>query len=643
MELRILGPLEVLGDDGQPLDVGGARPRAILVDLALGPGRTIPTDQLLEDVWSGMQPARNNLQVHIARLRRVLGDDRIVTRNRGYALDIPPDAIDAHRFDQLAHAGHDALQHGDPAEAADVLRGALALWRGAPLAEFAEDEFARPVITRLEEARLATLEDRVEADLLLGRDAELIGELEAAVQAHPLRERLWAQLMTALYRAGRQSDALRAYQRARAVLAEELGIDPGPELRELELAVLEQNPTLDAPRPAAAPARAPATNLPVPANALIGRSTEIGTTRALLERHRVVTIVGPGGVGKTRLAAEIGHRRLDAHRDGVWLADLASVGDAADVAATISTALGVEVEHGPGAAATTLDRLREYLWGRELLLVLDNCEHVVAEVARIVADLIAHSEELQVLATSRESLAIAGEALWPLTPLALDDAIELFVARARAVDPGFDRDEHFTDVQTICAQLDGLPLAIELAAARMRALAPSDLLTRLDDRFRLLTGGSRTAPPRQQTLRAVIDWSYALLFQQERLVFERASVFAGGFSLTAAEAVCSGPGVERDEVADLLARLVDKSLVVTYTDSTGPGLRLLQTLAQYGRERLTANGEMDATRLRHARYFAAALDIPDAEHGSATRKWFARFSESIDDVRVRDGMVARGG
>ncbi len=238
------------------------------------------------------------------------------------------------------------------------------------------------------------------------------------------------------------------------------------------------------------------------------------------------------------------------------------------------------------------------------------------------------------LATSRESLAIAGEALWPLAPLALDDAIELFVARAHAVDPGFDRDEHYADVQTICAQLDGLPLAIELAAARMRALAPSDLLTRLDDRFRLLTGGSRTAPPRQQTLRAVIDWSYALLFEQERLVFERASVFAGGFSLAAAEAVCSGPAVERDDVADLFARLVDKSLVVTFTDSTGPGFRLLQTLAQYGRERLAANGEMDAARYATRATSRPRSTSPTRNTASATRNWFARFIESIDDVRL---------
>ncbi len=635
VELRILGPLEVLDDAGHPLDIGGNRARAVLVDLALAPGRTIPAEQLLEDVWRGEQPAKNNLQVHIARLRRVLGDDSIRTRNGGYALDVAPGIVDAHRFGELASAGRVALRAGNAAEAAETLRRALSLWRGAPLVGFSDSEFARPVITRLDEARLVALEDRIDADLALGRHNELVGELEALVRAHPLRERLWAQLMTALYRAGRQADALRAYQRARAVLAEELGIEPGTELRELEHAVLEQDPSLAAPPPPDGRAhRAPETNLVPGATPLIGRTTEIGAIRALLEAHRVVTIVGPGGVGKTRLATEVGRVLLASHPDGVWLADLAPVNDETAVAAAIASALGVEAEPGPGAAPTMLERLRDYVSGREMLLLLDNCEHVVGEVARAVAGLIPHSGRLRVLTTSREPLAIAGEALWPLSPLALDDAIELFGARAHAVMPAFELADHFDDVRTICAKLDGLPLAIELAAARLRALAPRDLLVRPDDRFRLLTAGSRAAPPRQQTLRAVIDWSYALLDDEERRVFERASVFAGAFSLNAAEAVCSGPDVEPADVADVLARLVDKSLIVPYRDWTGAGFRLLQTLAQYGRERLAANGEVEAARARHAHYFAAAVDIPDAEHGSASRQWFGKVSVSIDDVRV---------
>ena len=430
-----------------------------------------------------------------------LGEDRIVTRNGGYALDVPADALDAHRFERLADAGHVALQEGNAADAARrPPRRALRCWRGAPLVEFVEDGFARPVITRLEESRLAALEDRADADLLLGRHTELIGELEACVREHPLRERLWAQLMTALYRAGRQGDALRAYQRARGRCSPTSSAStPGPSCASwstrcssrIRRSVRRVLLALTAPRRRTCRASA---------SALHRAHHEIEATRELLEEHRVVTIVGPGGVGKTRLATEIGHRQLPTYHDGVWLADLAPVGDPADVAAAIGSALGVEVEHGPGAAATMLERLSEYLYGRELLLLLDNCEHVVAEVARIVAELVARNGRLHVLATSRESLAIAGEALWPLAPLALDDAIELFVVRARAVAPNFDLDDDFDAVRTICAQLDGLPLAIELAAARMRALAPDDLLTRLDDRFRLLTAGSRAAPPRQQTL-----------------------------------------------------------------------------------------------------------------------------------------------
>ncbi len=355
MELRILGPLEVLDDDGAPVDVGGSRPRTLLIDLALAQGHAVPADQLLEDVWSGERiPARNNLQVHVSRLRRALGEDRIATRGGGYALDLPRDALDAARFDRLSAEGRAALHAGDAEAAATLLRDALDLWRGAALVDFADDAFARPVITRLEESRFTAIEDRVDADLLLGRHAELIGELEALVQEHPLRERLWAQLMTALYRAGRQADALRAYQRARTVLAEQLGIDPGPALRQVEEAVLAQDSALASPArpaPAVASPRRSSTNLPAATTALIGRTTEIDATATLVREHRVATIVGTGGVGKTRLAIEVGRRLLTEFEHGVYMADFAPVADAAGVSNAIAAALGVEVEFGEGASS----------------------------------------------------------------------------------------------------------------------------------------------------------------------------------------------------------------------------------------------------------------------------------------------------
>ena len=435
MELRILGPLEVLDDDGAPVDVGGSRPRTLLIDLALAQGHTVPADQLLEDVWSGERiPARNNLQVHVSRLRRALGEDRIATRGGGYALDLPRDALDAARFDRLSAEGRAALHAGDAEAAATVLRDALALWRGAALVDFADDAFARPVITRLEESRFTAIEDRVDADLLLGRHAELIGELEALVQEHPLRERLWAQLMTALYRAGRQADALRAYQRARTVLAEQLGIDPGPALRQVEEAVLAQDSALASPPlpPAVDAARASSTNLPAATTVLIGRETEIDATATLVREHRVATIVGTGGVGKTRLAIEVGRRLLAEFEHGVYMADFAPVADAAGVATAIAAALGVEVEFGEGASSNLRERLREFLRGRDTLLILDNCEHVVAQAAELVEHLVGRCRGLRVLTTSREPLMIAGEVLWPLAPLELDDAAALFIgARTR--------------------------------------------------------------------------------------------------------------------------------------------------------------------------------------------------------------------
>jgi predicted ATPase/DNA-binding SARP family transcriptional activator len=638
VELRILGPLEVLGDDGVPVDVGGSRPRTLLVDLALAQGHTVPAEQLLEDIWSGERvPARNNLQVHVSRLRRVLGDDRISTRGGGYALDLPRDALDAARFDRLTAEGRAALRAGDADVAATVLRAALALWRGDALVDFADCAFVQPVITRLEESRCSAVEDRVEADLLLGRHADLIGELEVLVQDHPLRERAWAQLMTALYGASRQAEALRAYQRARTVLAEQLGIDPGPALRQLEAAVLAQDSTLAAPPRAATvdTTRSFSTNLPAATSVLIGREADVDATATLVREHRVATIVGPGGVGKTRLAIEVGRHLVAEFEHGVYMADFAPVADAAGISNAVAAALGVEVERGEGASRNRHERLREYLRGRDALLILDNCEHVVTLAAGLVEELAGQCPELRVLTTSREPLMITGEVLWPLAPLEPHDAVELFVERAHAVAPSFEvTPESRADVRELCQRLDCLPLAIELAAARMRAFTPDDLSRRLDDRFRLLTAGTRTAFPRQQTLRAVIDWSYDLLFDDERRVFERISLFAGHFGVAAAEEVCADATMGKEDVAELLARLVDRSLVVARRSPRGVDFRLLQTLAQYGRERLEQSGDAPATRARHAAYIASLVEVPNAAHGTAEHNWYGMVSEWLDDIRV---------
>ena len=506
------------------------------------------------------------------------------------------------------------------------------MWRGQPLAEFADTGFAAGVITRLEEARLAVTEDRIEAELMLGAHGELAGELEALVAAHPLRERLWGQLMLALYRSGRQGDALGAYRRARTVLADELGIDPGTELQQLEAAVLAQDPVLAAPAgQIAEPAGHAADNLPAAASALIGRDAEVDAVGELLRSSRLVTITGTGGVGKTRLAIEVARGLAGNYQDGAWLVELAPVGDDAGVAAAMAGTLGVIPESGRDADAGQLRRLGEFLARRQALLVLDNCEHVITGAARAASHLLARCPQLEILATSRESLAVAGECLWPLEPLGMDAAAELFEARARAAVPGFPADEQtMTAIGEICARLDGLPLAIELAAARMRALAPGDVLARLGDRFRLLVGGLRTAPPRHHTLRAVIDWSYELLFDDERRVFEAMSVFAGPCPLEAAEQVCTGPDIAQADVADLLARLVDRSLIGSAQTSRGVRFRMLQTLADYGRERLAERGELAAVRARHARWVASLAGVTDGEH---TPMWFGSVAEFIADVR----------
>ena len=703
MEIALLGPLSVTRDD-RPLELGGAQPRLLLALLALDPGRVAGADRLVDGIWGAHLPSEpaNALQVVVSRLRRALAPDQVViSRPPGYLLALEPERVDAVCFERLAAAGREAAAAGHAERAAGLLRAALDLWRGDALADFPGVAAARSAATRLDELRLAALEDRIEVDLGLGRQAQVIGELQALVDREPLRERLHAQLMRALYATGRQADALAAYQRAREVLAERAGLDPGPDLRRLEARLLAQDPALPTapelsvgvrqPAPsagapwAAQPTAAPS-NLRVPLTSFVGREHEIGQVASLLGRGRLVTLVGPGGAGKTRLAVEAMTRLLAAGevgRDGAWVVELASLRDPALLAGAVLDAVSPRVElarlDGPAGGDDgdgAIGRLLRALRSRHLLLVLDNCEHLVEAAANLVETMLGACPAVRVLATSREALRVPGELrlpvpALPMPPAELDDPGELlafdagrlFVERARAVVPSLEPGApEARAIGEICRRLDGLPFAIELAAARVNVLPVGELAARLHDRFRLLTTGARTALPRHRTLRAVVDWSWELLTPPEQVALRRLAVFSGGCTLQAAERVCADtrqrPGLAAGEVAGAIAGLVEKSLVEVAPGATlpppfWPGIeradlppvpappvgepryRLLETVRAYAGERLAEAGEVDQVARTHAQWCAGEVDQGQTRlRGADQLVWWTRAYAEHANLRA---------
>ena len=651
VEVRFFGQFEIL-QAGGAVSVRGNKQRALLALLALHRGKPVAADRLIDALWEEGQSANpaNALQAQIGQLRRTLGAEAILTTEAGYALAIEPEDMDVVRFERLVTRGRRLLEEGDVELASSTLAEAHHLRRGEPLGEFAYAGFADAERAYLDELTLVAFEASAGADLALGRNGEVIGRLETLCLEHPLRERLWELLILALYRDGRQADALRAYTEIRDRLVDELGIDPGVALRELESRVLAQDPTLTLAGPVPlGPDAPPVTtgNLRQRLSSFIGRQGEVEHLSETVRSSRLVTLVGPGGVGKTRLAVEVAAALADEHRDGSWLVELAGVTETDGVASAVAGALGAAASAlgSPHSPASTVELILGHLAGRSLIVVLDNCEHVIGRAAELAETLVGAVPGLRLLTTSREPLGVSGEVLFPVAGLAEPAAVELFVDRARAVQPGFSIEGGAGEtVSDVCRRLDGLPLAVELAAARLRTLPLATLAERLDDRFRLLTGGSRTTLPRQQTLRAVVDWSYDLLFEDERRLFARLSVFTGGCELAAAEVVCADDLVPKDEILDILSRLVDKSLVTVDVGPTTARYSQLQTLWQYARERLGESGETDEIHERHARwYLSLGEQGRPGLRGHSGLEWRIRLEAELDNLRAAlDWFIGRG-
>jgi predicted ATPase/DNA-binding SARP family transcriptional activator len=607
LSFRLLGSLEA-HVNGCTVGLGAPKQRLLLACLLLHANTTVARELAIDCLWPDDPPTKPEaaLQVYVHGLRRILGQERILTRGTGYFLRAEAEEIDVPKFERQVAESRTALAVGNPERALPLLEQALALWRGHALADLPVVPFVAAARARLEELRLLALETRFEARLSLDNAAEIVPELSAFVDAHPFRERAWCQLMLASYRAGRQADALEAYRRAYATFADELGVEPSPELRELERAILRHDPSLD---PDLSRDTVGRLDLPRPATPLVGRAPEIAAVTGMLTAGaRLVTLFGPGGVGKTRLAIAASSKLGPEGKDGAVFVDLAGVTTATHVPSALADAVGVDDRGGD-----LIDALLETLATSDLLLVLDNFEHVVA-AAPMVATLLAGAPNLRIVATSRTPLRLGAEHVYLVPPLGVPDhgldtkalaennSVAVFVARASAIDDSFRlTDDNAADVASICRILEGMPLAMELAAARVKLLPTNEIPERLARPLEILTTGNRDLPERHQTLRATVTWSYNLLETAQRKVFARLSVFAGGCSLEAAEGVC---GADLDSLAGLL----DQSLLRREQEpGQRPRFRLLATIGDFADECLT-DTEREELHRAHARYYLAAAE-----------------------------------
>jgi predicted ATPase/DNA-binding SARP family transcriptional activator len=678
LRIGLLGPLQVRDETGRQVHVGGRQVRVLLTLLALNAGRVVPAGSLASELWPDDPPGNpgNALQTLVSRLRAELrqagAGDVIESHPAGYRLVVPPDAVDVTVFEALAIRGRHALADGDAAQAAQVLREALLAWRGQPLADVAGSDFADVAAARLTELRSSVLADRIEADLALGEGASLVGELRVLLSADPLAERPRALLMRALYAAGRQAEAIATYHEGRELLADQLGVDPSARLEQAYLAILrggEQpaavGPAADRPHAppgdperaaATAQAHRPASRAQTPLTSFVGRDEDVSRVVKNLRAARLVTLTGPGGVGKTRLATEASTRFDTA----AWFVPLAPVTDPAEVAYAVLSALGIRepviARRAGESGAGPLDRLAAALADRDEVLILDNCEHVIDATAALAAHVLIACPRMRILATSRQPLRIDGETLSPVSPLPVPPApaapvvvasygsVRLFRDRTVAVRPEFELSEaNAADVTRICRALDGMPLAIELAAVWLRTLTPAQLAERLDDRFALLTGGSRTALPRHRTLRAVVDWSWDLLSEPEQVLARRLAVFPGGATLAAAEQVCADELLPAAAVLPALDGLVDKSIVAAVEDpddpgraeGAGPRYRMLETVRAYGLERLAEAGERDWLQDAFVGYYLDLAETADSQlRGVGQRRWLPELAAEQDNLHT---------
>jgi len=664
-EYGILGELQVT-QDGAPRDLGPLLQRSLLARLLIRANQPIPTERLMEELWPDEVPdtARHRLHVHISRLRSVLGDERerLTSEPSGYRLRVEPDALDASRFELLAADGRGELADGDPTAADGHFREALALWRGPALVEFADEPFASSEAARLDQLRLAALEDRFNAELALGLHGQLIEELQTLTLEQPYREVFWEQLMLALYRAGRQADALHAYGEVRTRLADELGIEPGTALKRMEQRVLAHDPTLalEAPVAASAPVAPVETpsNLPFQRTTFIGRERELAVAGQLLAASRLLTLTGAPGAGKTRMALRLASDHGHRYPDGTFFVPLASVSDPRQLEPAIAAALEAADAYDDadtGDAAAGRRSLSDRLAGRRLLLVLDNLEQV-AGAAGPINRLLDGPPELSVLATSRAPLGVTGEQELMVLPMQMPpadapadpstirayDAVALLVARARAADPHFEvTPENAAAIAGITIRLDGLPLAIELGAGRLRAFTPQGLLDRLERRLPLLTSGTSDTTGRHHTLRGAIAWSYELLAADEQRLFRRLGPFVAGFTADAAAAVADQP---LEATWTGIESLLAQSLLHRPVDVGEARFAMLQTLREFAVEQLELTGELEATLSRHAGYYLGLAErSQEGPSGDRANEAITILSPELEEIGAALRRCTQGG